>query len=240
MRTTLLFLLFLVASNAQAQYNFKAYPMQEKDQVVYVYDALCGWCYGFSDVINQLEQEFGNRIDFAVLSGGMMTGQREEPISKMRDYIKGAYERVENTCGVKFGDAYLNGILESPTYISSSVKPAIAMAVFKSNQPKKAVAFAKAIQRAFYLEGKSLNENATYGALAKDFGLDKKQFEKQMDDATFKTLAEQEFQLVKQMGITGFPTLFVIKDGQAYLLSNGYSSFISVAESLEQVLSQSE
>lgn len=238
MRLGLITLLTLLSFSSQAQYNFKAYPMTEKDQVVYVYDALCGWCYGFSDVIYRLEQEFGNEIDFAVLSGGMMTGQREEPISKMRDYIKGAYKRVENTCGVTFGEGYLNGILESPTYISSSVKPAIAMAIFKEHQPKKAIAFAKAIQNAFYFKGESLNENETYGTLAKEFGLDKKAFEKQMEDSKYKTLAEQEFQLVKQMGISGFPTLFVIKSGKAYLLSNGYSDFKSVAEDLRKVLNQ--
>ncbi|MFW5658939.1 MAG: hypothetical protein ACOCZ8_03040, partial [Bacteroidota bacterium] len=39
-------------------------------KVIYVYDALCGWCYGFSPNIQQLHDEFGDRVDFEVVSGG--------------------------------------------------------------------------------------------------------------------------------------------------------------------------
>ena len=119
----LLVILPLIFHVGYAQINFKALNMEQKDQVVYVYDPLCGWCYGFSNVITKLQENYQSKIDFTVLSGGMMMGSREEPISVMADYIKGAYKTVEQKCGVTFGERYLKGILESKTYISSSVLP---------------------------------------------------------------------------------------------------------------------
>lgn len=220
-----------------SQYNFKAFPMDEKDQVVYVYDPLCGWCYGFSNVISQLQENYQLKIGFSVLSGGMMTGSREEPISVMADYIKGAYKTVEEKCGVKFGEPYLKGILDSKTYISSSVLPSIALSVFKSIAPEnKHIGFAKMIQRTFYLEGKSLNDPETYKPLVESMGVDTVIFMQRLEEDAFKKITEQEFDLVSKMGITGFPTVFVVKGGKGYLLSNGYVDYASISKNLDRIL----
>jgi len=42
----------------------------EKVKLIYYFDALCGWCFGFSPVISQLEKEFEDRLNFEVISGG--------------------------------------------------------------------------------------------------------------------------------------------------------------------------
>ena len=33
--------------------------------IVYVYDALCGWCYGFAPVIERLHEKYGDRLTYA-------------------------------------------------------------------------------------------------------------------------------------------------------------------------------
>lgn len=233
----LLLFFFLFFTKLSSQINFKNYPMNDKDQVVYVYDPMCGWCYGFSNVISQLQENYHTKISFTVMSGGMMTGAREEPISVMRDYIKGAYKNVEKLTGVLFGDAYLNGILESKTYISSSVLPSIALTVFKSMAKEKDyIAFAKAIQYAFYFDGKSLNDKETYRKLAEKMGLDTKIFMSKLDELSYKNETLKEFETVSQLGISGFPTVFVIRNGKGYLLSNGYVNYETISQNLERIL----
>jgi len=235
----LIFLLvfFFQFTSVPSQINFKNYSMNDKDQVVYVYDPMCGWCYGFSNVINQLQENYQSKISFTVMSGGMMTGAREEPISVMRDYIKGAYKNVEKLTGVLFGEAYLNGILESKTYISSSVLPSIALTVFKSMAKEKDfIAFAKAIQYAFYFEGKSLNDKETYRKLTEKMGLDTKIFMSKLDELSYKNETLKEFETVSQLGISGFPSLFVIRNGKGYLLSNGYVNYETISQNLERIL----
>lgn len=235
----LFFVLNTFYSVLQSQINFKNFNMTEKDQVVYVYDPMCGWCYGFSNVISQLQENYQSKIEFTVMSGGMMTGAREEPISVMRDYIKGAYKSVEKTTGVMFGEAYLNGILESKTYISSSVMPSVALTVFKSiGKQNQHINFAKAIQYAFYSKGKSLNEKETYRKLAEEFGIDGTLFLSKLIAIKYKNETLKEFDTVSKLGITGFPTVFVVKNGKGYLLSNGYVDYKTIAQNLERILNE--
>ncbi|HVE60446.1 MAG TPA: hypothetical protein VNA26_01410, partial [Chitinophagaceae bacterium] len=47
-------------------------PFGGQGAVYYCYDALCGWCYGFSPVMKKIEQEYKDQVSFDVLSGGMI------------------------------------------------------------------------------------------------------------------------------------------------------------------------
>jgi hypothetical protein len=49
--------------------------------VVYVMDAYCGWCWGFSARIVEFEAANRHRVPFTAISGGLFTGQRARPIS---------------------------------------------------------------------------------------------------------------------------------------------------------------
>ena len=105
-------------------------------KLLYVYDALCGWCYGFSPVIRDCQArhtapDSATPLTFEVLSGGMMTGNRVRPVTESMGYIEQAYKTVEDRTGVKFGDDYLNKLLRAGTYLSDSQLPGQAMTLFK-------------------------------------------------------------------------------------------------------------
>ncbi|MDB5269973.1 MAG: hypothetical protein JWP58_3013, partial [Hymenobacter sp.] len=51
-------------------------------ELLYVHDPLCGWCYGMSPVISQVQREFAGRVDVSVLCGGMVLGDDAGPISE--------------------------------------------------------------------------------------------------------------------------------------------------------------
>ena len=67
-----------------------AKPMADKPTFFYVYDALCGWCYGFSPVMQNVAAKYDDRLNFEVISGGMVTGPRVGPIGQVAPYIKSA------------------------------------------------------------------------------------------------------------------------------------------------------
>jgi putative protein-disulfide isomerase len=73
----------------------QAKNMQAKDTIFYVFDPMCGWCFGFSGVIKQAAKDYQNDFEFVAISGGMVVGEREGPIGDFADYILGAYKRVE-------------------------------------------------------------------------------------------------------------------------------------------------
>jgi putative protein-disulfide isomerase len=206
-------------------------------KIIYVYDALCGWCYGFSPVIQELYNNYGHQLEFEVVSGGMVTGDRIGPVSDMAGYISGAYTAVENASGVRFGKKFLEETLYRDDVVFSSVEPAIALSAFKTLQPENAVRFASAIQTAIYYHGAEPARAETYADLAHDFGIDRNVFLEKMNDPESIALAEADFRRSRALGVNGFPTTFYEDaNGNRVQLSRGFTTYNNISLRLEQAM----
>lgn len=193
-------------------------------QIIYFYDALCGWCYGFSPVIKKLYERHSAEIDFQVVSGGMVIGDRVGPINRVAGYISHAYRTVENRTGIKFGQPFLE-VLKEGSQIFNSEPPGIAMMIFKELLPEKAVLFAHDIQHALYYEGQDLSIVDTYMPLLELYGIDKPSFREKFHAEEYRLKARTEFELIGQTGVSGFPTLVLKKKEEYTLLCQGYQDF---------------
>lgn len=209
----------------------------EKAKLLYFYDPLCGWCFGFSPVISKLEKEFQSQIDFEAISGGMVLGDRVKPLSEMKDYLKEAMPRLEEMTGVKFGKPYLD-ILEEGSLMLNSELPCIAMTVFKSMTNKSSIEFASALQSTLYEKGINLNEIENYKELVESFDLSWEVFKSKLVDPTYKEKTYQEFQIGQQMGIGGFPSVVLSIGKQGYLIARGYRPESEMKAVIEEILSK--
>ncbi|MDW8333940.1 MAG: DsbA family protein [Bacteroidia bacterium] len=202
-----------------------AQNLESKPKVVYVYDALCGWCYGFSPVIEKLYQKYAGGPEFEIVSGGMVVGEGVGPISEMATYIKTAYPIVEKTTGVKFGKAFVRGTLKKGTTVFSSEKPAVALARVKNLKPELSFAFAAAIQKAIYRDGLGPDEDETYRILAQKFGFDPEEFVREMKSPDALQAALNDFRYAENLGVNGYPTVLWVVDGKIETLCRGYCSY---------------
>lgn len=206
--------------------------MQHK--LIYIYDALCGWCYGFSPVMQRIHEKYAGRLEFEVLSGGMIMGLRAGPIGEVAPYIAKAYPDVENATGIRFGEPFLQNILAPGTAIFSSEMPGIALTVFRKHRPEQVVEFAHMLQNALYADGIELSVLENYIPLVEPFGLSGTDFirEMQSEESRYETL--MEFQTVANWGVNGFPTVLLKPehDDQYYMIARGYTPF----ERLETVI----
>lgn len=206
-------------------------------QIIYFYDALCGWCYGFSPVIKQLYIKYSSEIDFQVVSGGMIMGHRVGPIGKVAGYITHAYRTVENRTGVTFGQPFLE-VLAEGSQLFSSEKPGIALTIVKELSPENAIPFAHDIQHALYYEGRDLNDADQYIHLLERYNIDKPDFRDKFISEEYQLKTLTEFELVRKAGISGFPTL-VFKQEQSYeLLCQGYQDFLKLDAEIERLLNK--
>lgn len=208
-------------------------------RVIYVYDALCGWCFGFKSNILRLHEEYSSRMAFEVLSGNMIPEEKKHHISTMASYIAGAYTRVEELSGCKFGEGYLQHIFHPDTssLVLSSEMPGIALSVFKNFDPERAFEFAAALQNAMMIDGRDLNEDQLYKTLATAFDIDPDLFMEKLHTEEFRDLAHAEFAMVKQLGITGFPCVLVQTDERKlYMIARGYTQYNDLKLRLEKVL----
>ncbi len=205
----------------------------------YCYDAYCGWCYGFSNVIQQIDAEYSKYVPIEVLSGGMILPEKPVHIGVTASFIEGAYKTVEEYTGVTFGEDYLWHIKhpDSSDWYPNSEKPAIAMCILKEYYPEKQVAFAADLQYALHYEGRDLTDNESYRHLIDKYGIQAEAFYTKLESEEYKERAYYEFQLCKQLQVKGYPCL-LLQTGESkfYLVSSGYANFETVNTRLINIL----
>ncbi|KAA9338385.1 DsbA family protein [Hymenobacter busanensis] len=205
-------------------------------QLLYIFDPLCGWCYGMSPVMQRLAEEYADRVPVAVLSGGMFTGDEVGPIRDAWGYIGQALEQVEAVTGVQFGESFRQ-LGAAGGYLNDSEPPSRALQVFKQLDPLgRDTAFAHALQQAHFGDGRDLNDFATYEPLIQSFGLDVAEFKRWWDSDAARQATRHEFDVVQRMGVQGFPTLIFAHGQQGYVLARGYQPYEQIKAGLEQLL----
>lgn len=205
----------------------------------YCYDAYCGWCYGFSNVIQQIAEDFKDKMQFDVLSGGMILPEKPVHIGVTANYIEKAYHNVEDITGVKFGEDYLWHINhpDLSDWFPNSEKPAIAMCIFKEFYPDRQVEFAADLQYALHFEGRDLTDDAAYTHLLEKYSIQPETFYEKLKSEEYKELAHYEFQLCKQLQVSSFPTVLVqTAESKFYLVARGYTDLKSMTERLNNLL----
>ena len=209
--------------------------------VFYCYDAYCGWCYGFSNVIKQIAENYKNQLQFEVLSGGMILPEKPVAIGVTANYILKAYKQVEELTGVKFGDDYLWHINnpDLSDWFPNSEKPAIALCIFKEFYPDRQVEFASDLQYALHFEGRDLTDDAAYKHLLDKYSIQPETFYEKLKSETYKEQAYYEFQLCKQLQVTSFPCVLVqTGDNKFYLIARGYTGYDNLKNRIDNVLKE--
>ncbi len=196
-----------------------------KVKIIYVYDAICGWCFGFSPTMEKLKTQYKDNVDFEVVSGGLKLGKGVGPINVVAPYIKTSYPDVERTCGVKFGDAFVYGTLKMGTMVLNSLPPAIALCIMKERYPDKSFEFASLLHKMYYVDGVEPEDYEAYGTYASTLGYDKAEFNQKMKDSIYIKKASKDFQYAHQLGANSFPTVLLEKDGKIETIINGFTTF---------------
>jgi len=207
--------------------------------LIYCYDAYCGWCYGFSEVMKNINSTYKNKLQFEVLSGGMILPEEPVPIAATAGYILESYKRVEELTSIKFGEDYLWHIRhpEQSDWFPDSEKPSIALCIFKEYFPDLQVSFASDLQYALHFEGRDLTDNESYHLLLEKYNIPSAEFYEKLDEGEYKELAHYEFALCRQLNVTGFPAVFLqLSETKFYQVAQGYTPFESMNERIENVL----
>ena len=212
-----------------------------KPVLIYCYDAYCGWCYGFSPIMKQIWVEYNDKFDMEVLSGGMMIGEQAMPIEKISPFIREEYKRVEELAAVKYGEDFLWHINnpDKSDWVMNSEKPAIALCIFKELYPDRQPEFAGDLQYALNYEGRDLDDDEAYRHLPEKYGIDTDLFYTKLKSEAYKEQAYYEFALMKQLQVTGYPTVFIQADELKFIMvARGYTAYEDLEDRIKNVLNE--
>ena len=213
----------------------------QKPILIYCYDAYCGWCYGFSPIIKKIAEEYSFQLDVEVLSGGMMIGENKMPIEKIGPYIQGAYKRVEEVTGIKFGDDFLwhTANPDKSDWVMNSEKPAIALCILKEIYPERQLEFAGDLQYALNYEGRDLDDDEAYKHLLEKYTISENDFYTKLKSDEYKEKAYYEFALCKQLNVDSYPQVLIqLHSNKFYLITKSFSTYEEVKKGIEKALAE--
>ncbi|MDQ1207138.1 putative protein-disulfide isomerase [Acinetobacter baylyi] len=202
--------------------------------IVYVMDAYCGWCWGFSQQIQAFETANRHRINFTAISGGLFVGDRALPISNY-PHIPEANQRISRLTGAVFGERYEN-LLNDGSMILNSLDAGIALAVLRNHAPEKAIHWAHELQHAFYIRGLSLSDHTTITDIATADGLDKNAILLDLKNGTGQKQALADFAMSRALGVSSFPTLLFVDGDKVHQLPATGSTLQTLNNKLDNLL----
>lgn len=217
----------------------------KKYKIIYVYDALCSWCYGFDNIMTKLYEENKDKFDFEIISGGMFTGPAISPIQDIsagKDF-RSMYKRITDMSGANFTEKYLTGLFEEQNYLVNSELPAYAFSVFKSYPVSKGreFEFVNLIQSLIFTEGMNPNNDEIYIKIAKHFNIDEKEFLAKMAQDDFKYEARQDFDTAKILQVSSFPQVLIeVAENSFYLVAKGFTELDIIKQRLKNIIAEVE
>jgi putative protein-disulfide isomerase len=198
-------------------------------KLVYVFDAYCGWSYGFAPTLDEVVRRHPD-LAVEVVSGGLFTGSRRVPIRQF-GYVQDANAKISELTGVTFGSGYAQLIADG-SFVMDSTAAARGVAALRQAAPGRIVELAAAVQHAFYVDGRSLSDPATYRAVADAAGLDADAVVAAFAAPESAAAAQDDFDRAAGLGVHSYPTLLAADGQRTTVLAVGQAT----VEQIEQRL----
>lgn len=200
--------------------------------LVYVYDAYCGWCYGMSPALHALAE--ADDISLTVRHGSLFSGEASAPIGAF-GHIPAANARIAELTGVRFGPEYERVLAEGALILDSDAAARGLAALRRAAGRSRDLEMAAAMQRAFYRAGRSLSDPRTYETIAVEHGLDGEQVSRLLDDEAIASAAREEQDRLIALGVHSYPMLLLRRGDRLVQIGGPTSSAAQLRARIDEV-----
>ena len=198
----------------------------------YFADPMCSWCWGFAPVVTEIRDTYRDRVKVALMLGGLRPGTTEPMSAQAREDILRHWRQVHERSGQPF--LFEGAMPEGFVY---DTEPACRAVVTMGDlKPEATFPFFKAIQGAFYAEGRDVTRGDVLAQLADWQGVDSAAFSEMFESDALREKTRRHFQMARQAGVRGFPTVIMQDETGAKLLTDGYRTFAELAPVIENWL----
>ena len=192
---------------------------KEKASLIYIGDPMCCWCYGIAPDLSTAIDSLGESVSVELVMGGLRP-YNKETMADLKGFLTEHREEVAEMSGQPFNYE----VLDQLHWRYDTEPPSRAVLVVRQLKPEVEFDYFKAIQKAFYVDGKNTNDDITYIELASEFGISPVTFSKLYDSPEMKQLVRKDFEYANSLGVRSFPSIVLKKGDAHYVISNGYAS----------------
>lgn len=188
--------------------------------LTYLFDPLCGWCYGASPMIQKLAQQSYLKLELAPT--GLFSGGGRTMDAAFAQYAWANDVRIEKLTGQRFTELYRAQILGKHGSRFDSETVTLALTAVSLTEPQREQAALKFLQEARYVYALDVTATAVVEKLLRDMGLVAAADLLATGDAELRQATDARIQraqhLLQTYGITGVPNIVVTDDNGSRLL----------------------
>lgn len=136
----------------------------------YLFDPLCGWCYGAMPALSALSEV--PAVNIELLPTGLFSGEGARPMST--DFAAYAWsndQRIERLTGQRFTEQYRERVLGDRQRLFDSGPATVALTAVFLTAPARVLEALKAIQAARYVDGQDTTSLETLAGVLRGLGL---------------------------------------------------------------------
>lgn len=186
----------------------------------YLFDPLCGWCYGASASIKALAKH--SAIDLQPMATGLFSGAGAKPMKSFAAQAWAMDQRIGALSGQPFSDDYRRNVLGSEDALLDSTVATRAVAAVATSAPDRVIDALTAIQSARYKDGQDVTSADVVADILTDLGLTDASAGLLAADAdllqSVNTLTTAARALMDRFALQGVPSVIITKNGTQSIL----------------------
>lgn len=199
-------------------------------KLYYIHDPMCSWCWGYKPTWEKLKSQLPDKVQVEYLMGGLAPDNSEPMSLDMKVMLEQTWRRIEAQLGTPFNyDFWQQCQPVRTTY------PA-CRAVIAAELQGQGEAMINALQHAYYLKAMEPHVMKTHVLLAKELGLDAKQYERDLQSDAVQSEFARQLSFCQMLGVSAFPSLVLEVNDQFYAIQLSYSSVEKTLQDIEQYL----
>ena len=186
-------------------------------QLRYYADPLCSWCYGFGPELSKFIERRPD-LKLSLVMGGLRPYNRDPMSVAFRTMLREHWNHVAVATGLPFSQ----DVLEREDFIYDTEPACRAVVTCRQLFPAQALNVMKAIQLAFYRDGRDATSADVLADIAAAHGYDRATFIAAFDSEPMRRETRADFAATQSLGVSGFPTLALSRGEELYLVTSGY------------------
>lgn len=194
----------------------------DDQEIIYVGDPMCSWCWGISPELNRLERAAtANGIPYRIVLGGLRPDDSEEWTEKFKGFLRHHWEEVTARSGQPFG----YDLFEREHFQYNTEPSCRAVVAARTMDAEVESRFFELIQHHFYVKNNDPAETSFYAPICEELGLDFARFSELFTSDAIRTETLRDFQTNRQWGVSGYPTVIYRKGDKLFAIARGYAEF---------------
>lgn len=207
----------------------------KKVDLYYVTDPICSHCWALEPVLRKFESQYGHYFNMHTLMGGLL--ENWDGFADSANGINGPADVAGHWREVgEHSRMPIDGTLWYDNPIESSFIPSRVFKVIHMQNPELANVFLRRAREALFAFNKNIAQDDMLIDLVDRIGLNGEEIIRQSKLPEADTSLHEDFQLVRQLGVRGFPTIVMLNEEKKGVKIVGARALEQYLAALQQML----